>query len=861
MRVGILRLFFVAAVISWFAAAAQAQAGLQTFPQLLRPEVSSGRAVLVGSLPAERRMNLSFVLPLRNQAELSDLLNRLYDPASPDYHQFLSVEEFTQRFGPTAEDFQAVVDFSQAHGLTVTDRPANRRLVPVSATVARMEEVLHARMNLYRHPTEDRSFYSPDRAPALDLDIPLAEIAGLNNFFIPRRMTRSHPEAQTGPTPSGSGPGPNNAYLPSDLRAAYYGNGPLTGSGQVFAVFQMDGYEIADTVGTFNGAASATPFGDDYLLTYTPTTGGATYTIPILNVLLDGMPVTTTGSECTLKECTDQDYANDMAEMIGMAPAVSQVRQYIGSLDADVFNAIASENLAKQINCSYEDSTTSTDTSIFQEFAAQGQNIFISSGDMGAYPPGGGGAFWGLNPWITSVGGTQLYTNGAGGSWSSEISWSGSGGGTAEMDDPIPDWQIGVANASNGASTTQRNGPDVAAEASYTYGVSYGEGNVTGGTSFSAPRWAGFMALVNQQAVAASGSVVGFVNPALYQIGLGSNYNDDFHDIVSGNNDNYGSLTSFYNAVPGYDLVTGWGSPNGQSLIDDLAALQPAAPAGFLLSASPASLTISPGASAATTIAIQQLGGFTGGVSLSVSGLPSGVTASFSKSTTTGSSALTLTVGNSVSRGIYTLIVTGTSGALTGNSVLSVAVDGAGFSIAASPGIIMNFYNGPSNTITVTSYGGFAGAVTLTAVGGASNSPEGSVMPAVEFGSNSTVSLTANGTGEATVAVINLPPSSSAPVSPARPAHPWLPAGSAALACLLFFSRPARRRGWRAAVGIFVLLALLAGGVCACGGSGGGSAVTNPPPLQLLQPGSYQVIVTGTSGSMTASCTVVVLVK
>ena len=71
-----------AAVISWFAAAAQAQAGLQTFPQLLRPEVSSRPGGLVGSLPAERRMNLSFVLPLRNQAELSDLLNRLYDPAS-----------------------------------------------------------------------------------------------------------------------------------------------------------------------------------------------------------------------------------------------------------------------------------------------------------------------------------------------------------------------------------------------------------------------------------------------------------------------------------------------------------------------------------------------------------------------------------------------------------------------------------------------------------------------------------------------------------------------------------------------------------------------------------------------------------
>ena len=183
---------------------------------------------------------------------------------------------------------------------------------------------------------------------------------------------------------------------------------------------------------------------------------------------------------------------------------------------------------------------------------------------------------------------------------------------------------------------------------------------------------------------------------------------------------------------------------------------------GFLLSASPAGLTVAPGATAATTIADQQLGGFTGGVSLSVSGLPSGVTASFSKSATTGSSALTLTVGNSVSRGIYTIIVTGTSGALTGNAVLSVAVDGAGFSIAASPGIIMNFYNGPSNTITVTSYGGFAGTVALGAVGQASSSSQGNgVVPGVVFGSNSSIALTANGTGEVTLAIINLPAPSS----------------------------------------------------------------------------------------------------
>jgi len=123
-----------------------------------------------------------------------------------------------------------------------------------------------------------------------------------------------------------------------------------------------------------------------------------------------------------------------------------------------------------------------------------------------------------------------------------------------------------VANSSNQASTTIRNVPDVAAEAN-TDNYLCDQGSCTGdygGTSFAAPRWAGFLALVNQQAVAGGNSTLGFINPAIYSIGRGASYHSAFHDITSGSNNKY-------SAGPGYDLVTGWGSPNGTGLINALA--------------------------------------------------------------------------------------------------------------------------------------------------------------------------------------------------------------------------------------------------------------------------------------------------
>jgi xanthomonalisin len=123
------------------------------------------------------------------------------------------------------------------------------------------------------------------------------------------------------------------------------------------------------------------------------------------------------------------------------------------------------------------------------------------------------------------------------------------------------------------ASTTWRNSPDVAAEANFDNPTVVNGSFVTGygGTSFATPRWAGFLALVNQQSIANGKGTVGFINPTLYNVGRSLSYSTTFHDITSGSNPPTSGTGVGFSAVPGYDLVTGWGSPAGASLIGLLA--------------------------------------------------------------------------------------------------------------------------------------------------------------------------------------------------------------------------------------------------------------------------------------------------
>jgi subtilase family serine protease len=531
--------------LCFFSIPAAAQKRSQMLHKHVRPAVTNGQAARIGPMVKSQRMTLAIILPLRNQSELTNLLKRLNDPSSPNYRHFLTVAQFTEQFGPTKQDYQAVVKFARSKGFSVTDAPANRLLVHINGTVSQINKAFHVAMTSYRHPTENRTFYSPDREPSVDLSVPVTHIAGLNNFSLPRPKFKKAP-ANFHRNSTGSGP--SGAYLGSDMRAAYYGGTALTGSGQAVGLLEFDGYNMSDVTASFAGQRNS---------------------VPIHNVLLDGASAGSDGD--------DGEQVLDIVQAASMAPGMSQIRVYIapgtsqiGVGDVDIFNEMATENIAKQLSCSWgwnPDDTAQLDP-IFQEFAAQGQNLFVASGDAGAYTGSNStdNSYPAESVYVVTVGGTDLTTNGAGGPWQSETAWLDSGGGPADDGFAIPSWQVGVANSSNHASTTIRNVPDVAAEAN-TDNYLCDQGSCTadyGGTSFAAPRWAGFLALVNQQAVTNGGSTLGFINPTLYSIGKGASYREDFHDITSGSN-------GTYSAVPGYDLVTGWGSPNGTGLINALA--------------------------------------------------------------------------------------------------------------------------------------------------------------------------------------------------------------------------------------------------------------------------------------------------
>jgi subtilase family serine protease len=520
--------------------------------------VISGTAPMAGACDPKQTLQLALHLPLRNQAELTQLLHDLYDPASPGFHRYLSVAAFTERFAPTAKDYNTVVSWAKANGLTVTATTPNRRLVAVEGAVKTVNRAFQVTVTNYRHPNESRVFFSPNREPTpVGLSVQLLQITGMNNYVLPHPMLKhSTVSNPNGVVPNLNGAGPSGEYLPSDMRAAYYGNGPLTGAGQSIGIFSFDGYLASDVA-----------------LYYSKT--GMSASVPIKNVLVDGFNgACTSASSPTSSTCDDGEQVLDIVNAIGMAPGIKQILFYEGSSNTEILNQMATDNLAKVLSSSWgwNPADAASDDPIFQEFAAQGQSYVSASGDDGAFNSANF-YFPSVDQYVIQVGGTDLTTTGPGGAWVAETGWSHSGGGYVSGT-PIPSWQqlAGVINSSNQGSTSLRNSPDVAAEANLDNPTVVNGSFVTGygGTSFAAPRWAGFLALVNQQSVANGKGTVGFINPALYSIGVGTSYSSAFHDIASGSNPASAGGNGF-NAVRGYDLVTGWGSPAGVGLINQLA--------------------------------------------------------------------------------------------------------------------------------------------------------------------------------------------------------------------------------------------------------------------------------------------------
>jgi kumamolisin len=734
-------------------------------PQLLlthhvREAVASGEAKLVGQLPLTDTLRFDIVLPLRDRPGLQSFLREQNDPASSFYHQFLTPREFTARFGPSQQDWNALVAFAKANGFEIISGTRDARDLRLSGTVADIEKAFHVSMGVYQDPSEDRTFFAVDREPTVDLPFQLWHITGLDNDSKPHPMyvkksdyAKAHgiePDKVVSHATTGSGP--DASFLGSDMRAAYYGGTALTGSGQNIALFEFAGTDLADLTTYYKNVGQTEP--------YTPTlisTGG----------------YGTTCVDSGRSACDDTEQTLDMTQAMGMAPGSKMLYMYVcgdvlasgsGNIsDTSCISAMVTDTdapLSMQISCSWgwTPADPSTLDPYFEQMASQGQNFFAASGDDSAWSSSNE-AWPADDANIVSVGGTDLTTSGAAGPWASETAWADSGGGISPDSIPIPSWQqlAGVITSKNEGSTTLRNGPDVSANANFTFYVCADQTTCTaneyGGTSFATPMWAGYLALANQQAAANSKSI-GFIDPIIYPDALTSSYSTLFHDITSGS-------CGTYSAIADYDLCTGWGSPNTSGLINTLAG---SATASFTLSDSPSSLSITQGSSGTSTITVTDVNGFTGSVTLAASGLPSGVTAAFGTNPTTGSSVLTLTASSTATTGTSTVTITGTSGSLTATTTLALTVSATAspnFTIAASPASV-TVTQGASgtSTITITSTGGFSAATTLSATGlpsgvtaAFSTNP---VTPVANGSVTSTLTLTASASatvGAATVTI------------------------------------------------------------------------------------------------------------
>jgi uncharacterized repeat protein (TIGR03803 family) len=551
--------------------------------QTLRGHLPEAVALLnlepVGRLPATNRLRLAIGLPLRNTNALNQLLQDMYDPASPQFRRYLTPEEFTEKFGPTQQDYDAVAQFAKSHGLEITTIHSNRVLLDVAGQVADIEKAFQITMRTYQHPREARQFYAPDVEPSVDAGLKVLDISGLNNYSMPRPASPKASVTSGGPGAAGSGP--SGSYMGKDFRKAYAPGVTLTGAGQMLGLIEFNSFYTND-------------------ITKYETMVGLP-NVPIEVVLLDGF----NGIPVAGYPDGTVEISLDIEMAISMAPGLSNLVVFEAPSQPfvnDVLSAMTARPQIKQFSSSTLASflglpPSATSDNIFKQMALQGQSFFTGSGDGDSWvnnmslPTWWDGyssesAFWPFDdPYITSVGGTSLTMNGSGASYSSEQVWNqgndwpgwqgsgfvGSGGGISPGY-AIPVWQQGLDMSASRGSTSMRNFPDVAIVATGFVIVADDGSTMTGwnGTSFAAPLWAGFTALVNQEAAANGQPSVGFLNPALYAIGKSSNYTNCFHDITVGNNATPTS-DGLFPAVPGYDLCTGWGSPNGSNLIYALA--------------------------------------------------------------------------------------------------------------------------------------------------------------------------------------------------------------------------------------------------------------------------------------------------
>jgi subtilase family serine protease len=596
------------------------------------------------------RLTLFFKTSAAQQAELEILAKNQRDPRAPQYHAWLTPQEYGARFGLSDSDLNRTQEWLQSLGFRIDEVVPSQNAIVFSGTVQQVESAFQTSINNFSDGQQ--IFYSNLDDPSLPaaLEPLVLGIRSLNNYRLrPRAKTRSL-------NPSFTSSISGNHYLaPDDIATIYSIKGLYTlgikGSGQKIAVVGQSSIRLAD-IETFRSNSG--------LSANNPTV-----------VLVPG------SSDPGIQPGDVVEANLDIQWSGAIAPNAQITYVNSGNGVLDSLQYAITQNLAPVISISYgacELEFSASDVAILTSLAlqanVQGQAITAASGDSGAadcdYSNGSTevtSAIRGLAvdlpaslPYVTAVGGTRL-NEGSGTYWESsnnssngsaisyipEISWndtseaiaasgglSSSGGGKSTLF-LKPNWQSGNGVPADG----MRNVPDVSFHASPYHdgylicslgscvnGFRASDNSliVIGGTSAGAPVLAGILALVNEKMAAVQGNP----NASLYSIA--GAFADVFHDVTEGDNkvpctagttDCPNGGTIGYSATTGYDLVTGLGSIDVSALIGAFAHVGNSSMSDFKLSANSATVSVSRGGSAEIRIAVASLGKFSGLVNLS----------------------------------------------------------------------------------------------------------------------------------------------------------------------------------------------------------------------------------------------------
>jgi len=511
-------------------------------------------------------VNILVSLNFIHQAALSSLISAQSTPGSQQYHKWLSPARFESLFSPPPSEVSAVTSYLEGFGMNVTHVSADRLLMDVTASAAELHSAFGT--TLYSFTLDGQGYYSAKGAVVLPLNIAalISGVQGLQDY-----ITASQPLLSTAGSPASSytpptGLNPVPPYNPATIHAAYN-----------FTQAYKDGYS---GTGTSVSIITSYAFDNATLQTFDSTFGIAPNRI---NVLQPTGSTTQLNLETTLDtEWLTATAPNSTINVIeGINPQLNTFTQ--------LFSYAVNHNISSVITTSWgtpesqtPNSTMTQDNKIFKQAAAQGITIFAASGDFGAYDNTTSPTpdFPASSPYVSGVGGSWLNltkTGNGGIAISSETGWNKSGGGMSAVFQK-PSWQIGPGVPSG----VGRYVPDVSlnAKPASGYFVYYNSSWLeAGGTSFGAPIWAGIMALENQLRAMNGESTMGLANPSFYRILNSSNYSTAFHDITQGYN-------GYYSAGPGYDMVTGVGTPSVYNLLLILAK-QPTSPLRAIATGSP----------------------------------------------------------------------------------------------------------------------------------------------------------------------------------------------------------------------------------------------------------------------------------